>query len=170
MALFATMSFTLTSCGDDDDEPNNGGNTTSSLTINGKKYGLNDFFSQIIKSTNDPTWFWCQIDDNEGNELDIKLYNWDSISEGYVYSFNNEDIVIIWDPDSYSSSGYYSYFTSGSVKVVSLKQDANLVTLSFDNVKLVYEQDNKQSNSTVTINGNLTMPIKGHMYDGEMFD
>lgn len=39
VALFATMSFSLTSCGDDEDEPNepNGGETTSTLTINGKK-------------------------------------------------------------------------------------------------------------------------------------
>lgn len=164
VALFATMSFTLTSCGDDDDEPN-GGNTTSALTINGKKYNFNDFFSQLQKRYDNRTMLWCQIDDSEGNELDVNLYNWDSVTDGYVYSSNDEDIAIAWDDNT--SCGHEIYgFTSGNVKVVSVKQDANLVTLSFNNAKFVCDQDN----STVTINGNLTMPIKGHMYNGEMYD
>lgn len=40
VALFATMSFALTSCGDDDDEPNDP-TTGSGLTINGVKYKTN---------------------------------------------------------------------------------------------------------------------------------
>lgn len=167
VALFATISFSLTSCGDDDYEPNNEGNTTSSLTINGKKYGFNDFFTQLQKRYDNRMMLWCQIDDSEGNDLDINLYNWDSITEGYVYSPNNEDIAISWDADDDSSCGHLIYgLTSGSVKVVSIKKDANLVTVSFNNAKFVCDQDN----STTTINGNLTMPIEGHMYDGEMYD
>lgn len=170
VALFATMSFSLTSCSDDDDEPNggnNGGNTTSALTINGTKYVFNDFFTQLQKRYDDRTMFWCQMDDSEGNDLDVNLYNWDSVTEGYVYSSNNEDIAISWDSDDDSSCGHLIYgFVSGSVKVISIKKDANLVTLSFSNAKFVCDQDN----STTTINGNLSMPIKGHMYDGEMYD
>ena len=49
VALFATMSFSLTSCGDDDDEPNNGGETASALTINGKKVAFDSYYSQLQK-------------------------------------------------------------------------------------------------------------------------
>lgn len=167
MAMFVTMSLTLTSCGADDDGLNNGGNATSSLTINGKKYGFNDFFTQLQKRYDNRTMFWCQIDDSEGNNLDVNLYNWDSVTAGYVYTSDDEDIAISWDADNGSSCGDLIYgLTSGSVKVASIKQDANLVTLSFDNAKFVCDQDN----SVTTLNGNLTMPIKGLMYDGEMYD
>ena len=44
VALFATMSFSLTSCGDDDDEPNGGNDSKSSFTINGTAFGTNDEF------------------------------------------------------------------------------------------------------------------------------
>ena len=38
MALFATMSVALTSCGDDDDEPSAGGKYSCNLTVNGSKF------------------------------------------------------------------------------------------------------------------------------------
>lgn len=42
MALFATMSFALTSCGDDNDEPNNPNNNSAAFTYNGEKLYTRD--------------------------------------------------------------------------------------------------------------------------------
>lgn len=172
VTLFATMSFTLTSCSDDDDEPNNpnnGGNTTElALTINGVKYELDGFFSQLQKRYDDRTMFWCQINNLNDAKMDIKLYNWDSLSNGYVYSVNDDDIAVSFDnrEDNYPCGHLVYGFTSGSVKVVSIDQKANLVSLSFNNAKFVCDQDD----FATTINGTITMPIKGHMYEGEMYD
>ena len=50
VALFATMSFALTSCGDDD-EPNDPttGNGNSALTIDGTKYSFEYWNSRIFE-------------------------------------------------------------------------------------------------------------------------
>ncbi len=172
VALFATMSFSLTSCGDDDDEPNdpnNGGSTTeSALTINGVEYELDGFFSQLLKSYDGHTVFSCQINNLIDAKMDISLLNWDSLSNGYVYSVNDDDIAVSFDnrEDNYPCGHLVYGFTSGSVKVVSINQKANLVSLSFNNAKFVCDQDD----FATTINGTITMPIKGHMYEGEMYD
>ena len=42
VALFATMSFALTSCSDDDDEPNDPNNDTATFTYNGEKLYVRD--------------------------------------------------------------------------------------------------------------------------------
>ena len=47
VALFATMSFSLTSCGEDDDEPNGGNDSKSSFTINGTAFGTNDDWTWV---------------------------------------------------------------------------------------------------------------------------
>ena len=167
VALFATMSFSLTSCGDDD-EPNGGDTTNSVLTINGVKYELDGFFSQLQERYDGRTMFSCQIKNLDDAKMDITLYNWDSLSNGYVYSTNDDDIEVSFDnrEDDYACGHSVYGFTSGSVKVVSINKEANLVSLFFDNAKFVCDQDD----FATTINGTLTMPIKGHMYEGEMYD
>ncbi len=167
MAFFATMSLTLTSCGDDD-EPNDSDSGLSTLTINGVKYEIDGFYSQLMKRYDDRPMFWCQINNFTDAKMEINLYNWDSLSNGYVYSANDSDIAVSFDNrDADYPCGDLVYgFTSGSVKVVSINEGANLVTLSFNDAKFVCDQDNYAT----TINGTLTMPIKGHMDEGKMYD
>ncbi len=160
VALFATMSFTLTSCGDDDDEPNNSGETASALTINGKKVAFDSYYSQLQKRYDNRTMFWCQIKGD--GSLDVNLYNWESLTSGYTYSSNNEDIAIAYDTyESDYSCGHEIYgFSSGSVKVVKVDEANNSVTLFFN--KAIFNCD--QDNTKITIDGTLVMPIDGHKY------
>lgn len=162
VALFATMSFSLTSCGDDDKDPNepNGGQTTSTLTINGKKVAFDSYFTQLLDRYDGRKMFWCQISGD--GSLDVNLDNWESLTNGYAYSSNNEDIAIAYyTNESDYPCGHEIYgFSSGSVKVVKIDEANNTVSLSFNKAVFNCNQDN----TIITIDGTLIMPIEGRSY------
>ena len=72
VALFATMSFALTSCGDDDDEPNDP-TTGSGLTINGVKYKANPIMDW------DGSW--------EEGTFTVSVLDKDNNACGYMFDF-----------------------------------------------------------------------------------
>lgn len=155
VALFATMSFALTSCGDDNDEPD-GGNDKASLTINGQGYkehsstGANSTVTdygtslgisikaELYPANSDETEIFPRANISlEANSVAISKGTTFSLNDGYV-----EMVTDVMEGDKYDE------IKSGKVTVSDVK--GSTVTLNFDNLKLA-DDDNK----TVTINGTL---------------
>ncbi|MCM1293317.1 MAG: hypothetical protein NC230_07050 [Bacteroides sp.] len=157
VALFATLSFTLTSCGDDD-EPD-GGNVSASLTINGQGYKehsttgasstITDYSStrpdlgisikaELYPSNSDELDFFPRA--NISLEAEAA-----TLSKGMTLTLNNGYVEMITDV---MEGDTYDEIRSGKVTVTDIA--GATVTLSFDNLKLA-DDDNK----TVTINGTL---------------
>lgn len=155
VALFATMLFALTSCGDDNDEPN-GGDSNAALTINGQGYkehpttGANSTVTdygtslgisikaELYPTNSDETDFFPRANISlEANSVTMSKGTTLTLNDGYV-----ELVTDVMEGDRYDE------IKSGKV-TVSEVQGAT-VTLSFDNLKLAND-DNK----TVTINGTL---------------
>ena len=155
VALFATMSFALTSCGDDNDEPE-GGNGKASLTINGQGYkehsttGANSTVTdygtslgisikaELYPANSDETDFFPRANISlEAKSVALAKGTTLTLNDGYV-----EMVTDIMEGDKYDE------INSGKVTV----SDVNgaTVTLNFENLKLA-DDDNK----TVTINGSL---------------
>lgn len=155
VALLATMSFALTSCGDDNDEPD-GGDTKASLTINGQGYkehsstGANSTVTdygtslgisikaELYPANSDETEIFPRANISlEANSVAITKGTTLSLNDGYV-----EMVTNVMEGDNYDE------IKSGKVTVSDVK--GATVTLNFDNLKLA-DDDNK----TVTINGTL---------------
>ena len=155
VALLATMSFALTSCGDDNDEPD-GGDTKASLTINGQGYkehsssGANSTVTdygtslgisikaELYSANSDETEIFPRANISlEANSVTITKGATLSLNDGYV-----EMVTDVMEGDKYDE------IKSGKVTVSDVK--GSTVTLNFDNLKLA-DDDNK----TVTINGTL---------------
>lgn len=155
VALLATMSFALTSCGDDNDEPD-GGDSKASLTINGQGYkehsttGANSTVTdygtslgisikaELYPANSDETDFFPRANISlEANSVAITKGATLSLNDGYV-----EMLTDVMEGDKYDE------IKSGKITVSDVK--GATVTLNFDNLKLA-DDDNK----TVTINGTL---------------
>lgn len=156
VALFATMSFLLTSCGDDDDEPNEG-NNQASLTINNVGYGVHD----ITGSSTTLTDYGSRL----GMQLDAELYPINSdemdffpranfclsaesttLSKGMTLNLTKGYVEMITDV---MSGITYDEIVSGKIVVSEIK--GSTVILKFYNLKLSdgYGKD-------ITINGSLS--------------
>lgn len=155
VALFATISFALTSCGDDNDEPD-GGDSKASLTINGQGYkehsstGANSTVTdygtslgisikaELYPANSDETEIFPRANISlEANSVAITKGATLSLNDGYV-----EMVTDVMEGDKYDE------LKSGKVTVSEVK--GTTVTLNFENLKLA-DDDNK----TVTINGTL---------------
>lgn len=155
VALFATMSFALTSCGDDNDEPD-GGNSKASLTINGQGYkehsttGANSTVTdygtslgisikaELYPANSDETEFFPRVNISlEANSVALAKGTTLTLNDGYV-----EMVTDVMEGDKYDE------IKSGKVTVSEV--NGATVTLNFDNLKLA-DDDSK----TVTINGSL---------------
>lgn len=155
VALFATMSFALTSCGDDDDEPNDPttGNGNSELTIDGFKYSFEYWNSRTFERYDKRTAFECDLRDEEGQHLTFTIYDWDEASTGTVFT-NGNDIAVWWDGSEDDTCGDMNYtIASGSVKIENLNKEAKKISLSFNNVKYSC----KRHNTSFTINGKISV-------------
>ena len=150
VALFATMTFTLTSCGDDEDEPSSG----NQIEINGKKWTVkNDYFV--------PMGFWMESADV------MKAAFWnifipDDNSQTYMFCCENCDFPKKGDDFSKigklrlsltnSSSDTYDYvYESGSAKIIDTNQSKERMTIQYDNLKMIKGNQSYVFNGTVTI-------------------
>lgn len=156
VALFATLSFALTSCGDDDDEPN-GGNGSASLTINGQGYKEHATTGASSTITD-----YSSVRPDLGIKIEAELYPAKSdetdfyprahisleaesvtLTKGMTLTLNKGNVEMITD---IAEGDEYNEIKSGKVTVAEI--NGSTVTLNFDNLK-VADDDNK----TVTING-----------------
>lgn len=141
VAIFATMSFALTSCGDDE-EPNDPSTGKMELTIDGKKY----VFTHTMANVNGDVYS-CLVY-NDDNELNFSIYGWDEIVKGS--SLTDENFTLTWDADEALIGMPVS---QTSVKVTA--KDSKNVTISFNNAKF----EDMMGTSSFTVNGTITLPI-----------
>ncbi len=155
VALFATLSFALTSCGDDNDEPD-GGSSKASLTINGQGYKEHSTTEATSTLTDYGTILGIKIDaelypakSDETNfyprahiSLEAKS---ETLSKGMTLTLNDGYVEMITDV---MEGDKYDEIKSGKITVSEVK--GSTITLNFDNLKIA-DDDNK----TVTINGSL---------------
>lgn len=155
VALFATMSFALTSCGDEDDEPN-GVNGSASLTINGQGYKEHATTGATSTITDYGTRLGIKI---EAELYPAKLDETDfyprahisleaesaTLSKGMTLTLNDGYIEMITDV---MEGDRYDEIKSGKVTVTEIA--GSTVTLNFDNLKIADDDD-----KTTTINGSL---------------
>lgn len=155
VALFATMSFALTSCGDDNDEPE-GGDTKASLTINGQGYKEHSTTGANSTVTDYGTRLGISIKAElyPANSDETEIFPHANISleansvvlaKGTTLTLNNGYVEMVTDV---MEGDKYDEIKSGKVTVSDV--NGSTVTLNFDNLKLA-DDDNK----TVTINGSL---------------
>ncbi len=155
VALFATMSFALTSCGDDNDEPD-GGDSKASLTINGQGYkehpttGANSTVTdygtslgisiktELYPAKSDETDFYPRA------HISLEAES-ATLSKGMTLTLNDGYIEMITDV---MEGDRYDEIKSGKVTVTEIS--GSTVTLNFDNLKVADDDD-----KTITINGSL---------------
>lgn len=147
VALFATMSFTLTSCSDDDDEPNGNNGSKSSVTINGTAFGTNDDWAWVQNiEAQDVATFQAQLSTSKGEypwiEMTIDTKAVSESSKGQSLTITNAKVKYF---TTQSSATIYDEEEGGSILV----QDINSsdATLKFNNYKL------SEGSNTLTLNG-----------------
>lgn len=155
VAVFATMTFAFTACGDDDDEPDGGSNNkgvVGELTINGTK-----------------TSFYYIVGDNEPDihkfDYDAELFRKDfEVLSIQIY----EDIMTFKKGEDLSGrvtvvttfvSGFLggNNLESGSITLTDI--DSKYITLTFDNAVV----KDYQGIETLSIDGTVKLPIDGEM-------
>lgn len=163
VALFATLSFTLTSCGDDD-EPSMGSNGT--ITINAIKYDISTYM------TIDGEWdsyseegsFGFFIDIKEGNTIAPWPYYFDFESE---YAPKEGDDLSKKDLTLSLLSDYYTELTmidadyvSGSAIVKKIDKSKETITVQFSNLKMEgygYGDGMNKEKASYVFDGTVTM-------------
>ncbi len=143
VALFASMSFALSSCGDDDDEPNNPSTGKMELTIDGKKHVFTNAMPNV--SGNE---YSCLVYNND-NELNFSIYHWDNVAKGSYLT--DENFTLTWDTDE-AIIGMPTSNTSVKVDV----KDSKNITISFNNAKF----EDMMGYESFIVNGSITLPIK----------
>lgn len=151
VALFATMSVALTSCGDD--EPDGG---KASLTINGQGYKEHSATgaSSTVTDYGTPLGISIKAELYPANSDETDFFPHANISleaepetlvKGMTLSLTDGYVEIVTD---IMAGDRYDEITGGSIIVSEVK--GTTVTLKFDNLKLADD-----GNNTVAINGTL---------------
>lgn len=151
VALFTTISFSLTSCGDDDDEPDVP-TTGNGLTINGVKYKANPIMDW------DGSWaegtFTVSVLDKENNACGYMFEFTPSgatVKEGDDFAKMNLSMTVMDVSDASMSTLDYN---SGSVVAKSFGK--NTMTVEFSNLKMEGETI-MGGNASYTFNGTATV-------------
>ncbi|MCM1220919.1 MAG: hypothetical protein NC548_41180 [Lachnospiraceae bacterium] len=162
VAIFATMSVALTSCGDDDEDEPNLDSGNSALTINGKTYYVHETGGATPSLRN------YTLSNLNTAQVDLELYGSTDESELYPRCHVNIETEALATPLSKgvklrltdNNSTYaemtvgfmdidrYTEYKSGSVSIEAASTSS--VTLKFDNVKFADDD-----NQTLTINGTI---------------
>ena len=165
VALFATMSFALTSCGDDDDDDDvSFGNAKGELTVDGTKYSFDIFIGDLHEGEGCYDYscllYSAKTDDYS---LLITINDWDEVYQGLVWDRNNSSafdsdcyLTVTWSTTSAKIGGGP---VSGTAKVTELDKKAKKITLSFNNAAFEYYSGSYENFPTFTINGTITLPI-----------
>ena len=154
VALFATLSFSLTSCGDDDDEPNGGSSpASSSFTIDGVSFGTNKDWAWVQNfEYRNTALFQAQLSTSKGEypwiemHIDTKAVN-DS-SKGKKLEITSSDLTYF--TTQYNTTTYDEE-VSGNVIVQDVNSSA--VTLKFENYKL------SDGSKSIVLNGVLEFDL-----------
>lgn len=159
VAIFATMSLTLVSCGDDDDEPNDPNNpnegvsTTTSFTINGTVFGTsNDWTWVQYIEAQDVATFQAQLSTSKGEypwvEMTIDTKAVKNSSKGQSLTIQNAKVKYF---TAKSAATIYDEEDGGTILVQDITSSA--ITLKFNNYKL------SDGSNTLTLNGVLKFDL-----------
>ena len=141
VALFTTMSFALTSCGDDEDDDVSFGNR-GTISINNVKYDIDKYM------TYDGKWDSYSEEGSFGFFIDIKegktITPWP-----YTFDFESENVPKVGDDLSKMDltmsllSDYYTELTlieteyvSGSAVIKNINKTDETITIQFSNLKM----------------------------------
>lgn len=154
VALFTTISFSLTSCGDDDDEPDDP-TTGNGLTINGVKYKANPIMDW------DGSWaegtFTVSVLDKENNACGYMFEFTPSgatVKEGDNFANMSLTMTVMDVSDASMSTLDYE---SGSVVAKSFGK--NTMTVEFSNLKME-GRTILGGNASYTFNGTATVKFE----------
>lgn len=152
VALFATMSFALISCGDDDDEPSAGGKYACNLTVGGTKFPSKTIAGEIWNHNGfDALTVWVNDATNE-DWLIFETTEIDGLADGVnittdcTIDLNIGDDIFVGGAEA----------KSGSVTVKKVDLNAKTISVQFSNVKF-----NSPMGGDVTVNGTFTSPLNG---------
>ena len=143
VALFATVSLALSSCGDDNDEPSDPTTGKMELTIDGKKHVFINTMANVNGST-----YNCLVYNND-TELNFSIYDWDNTVKGSYLT--DENFTLTWSTDE----AIIGMPTSNTSVKVDAKDSKN-ITISFTNAKF----EDMRGYESFTVNGTITLPIK----------
>lgn len=151
VALFATMSVALTSCGDDDDEPSAGGKYSCNLTVNGSKFPSKTIAGEIWNHNGfDAITVWVNDATNENGYVIFEVTNVNA-TDGIKVS---DDCSLDVDFGELFLMG--GEVKSGSVTVSKIDRDAKTMTITFNNATF-----SSPMGDDATVNGTLTTPLNG---------
>lgn len=175
VALFATMSFALTSCGDDNDEPDDPNNNSASFTYNGEKLytrdsgtfdniKIDDMMQMGFALYKTPDLF-SGDDDVEiypvvGVTLEIKPFDVTSTSKGTKLEVITSRYT--WIEDYSNGAEYYFKPTAGEVTFEGYDSNNNTVNIK---VNLTMANPSK----SVTLKGSVVCAYEANSYTSSMY-
>lgn len=175
VALFATMSFALTSCGDDNDEPDDPNNNSASFTYNGEKLytrdsgtfdniKIDDMMQMGFALYKTPDLF-SGDDDVEiypvvGVTLEIKPFDVTSTSKGTKLEVITSRYT--WIEDLSNGAEYYFKPTAGEVTFEGYDSNNNTVNIK---VNLTMANPSK----SVTLKGSVVCAYEADSYVSSMY-
>lgn len=175
VALFATMSFALTSCGDDNDEPDDPNNNSASFTYNGEKFytrdsgtfdniKIDDMMQMGFALYKTPDLF-SGDDDVEiypvvGVTLEIKPFDVTSTSKGTKLEVITSRYT--WIEDLSNGAEYYFKPTAGEVTFEGYDSNNNTVNIK---VNLTMANPSK----SVTLKGSVVCAYEADSYVSSMY-
>ncbi|MCH5218216.1 MAG: hypothetical protein J1F07_06675 [Muribaculaceae bacterium] len=142
VALFATMTFAFTACGDDDDEPDGNNNSSSQkeniLTINGVDYEVefsgNHFFWVVVNEHFgfDGDFIVNKVGDIFHNdEFGIQISYFDEIKTGTIIYPNSKGPSLAAFFNNACQDIAYN-LSSGSIEIVSFDEANNRLVIKFN--------------------------------------
>lgn len=152
VAMFATMSVALTSCGDDDDEPSAGGKYTCNLTVDGTKFPSKTIAGEVWNHNGfDALTVWVN-DATQDDWLIFETTEIDGLTNG-VNITNKCSIDLSLGDDVFVMGAEAK---SGSITVSNIDLNAKTITVQFSNAKF-----SSPMGGDVTVNGRFTSPLNG---------
>lgn len=157
VALLATMSFTLASCGDDDDEPE-GGSASTSVTFNNASCQVGTAF-YLIDRENEAYGFIATIKSDNGNQTIFLYYDrfGESLDRGNKLDPSRVHIAVRNSGGNVSGSQISSARTNilnGDITVVDYSEGCGL---KFNNLKF---ETSANEGETFSLNGTINYEYK----------
>lgn len=150
VAIFATMSFALTSCSNDD-EPSANGKFSCSLTLNGSKFPSKTIAGEIWHHNGfDAITVWVNDATNENGYVIFETTNLEATNGTNI----SDDCSLDVDFGELFLMG--GEVKSGNVTVSNIDRDAKTITVQFSNAKF-----SSPLGDDVTLNGTMTAPLNG---------
>lgn len=158
-AMLSVFCLVFSSCSADDDELDPQESSSSSIQINGKTYRMSRDVTMegYWDEEDEEGTFTVSVEKKVGSSIDIHYwtFTYSDVAQPKVGDdFAKKDLYL--DPDD--PEVYGEYFTctheSGSAKVVSIDKNKGIITIQFNNLKMVGEGHSYTFNGTVPVDFN----------------